>query len=104
MTILRGDVATLDLSDVVTGERLNHVTPGDVLLHDFMEPLGLSARSVARSLDVPPNRITEIINGERAITADTALRLEDLFGASAEFWMNLQCAHDLEVARERVAA
>ena len=104
MTILRKDLDTLDLTDVVTGERLSHVTPGDVLLHDFVEPLGLSARSVARSLDVPPNRVTEIINGERAITADTALRLETLFGASAEFWMNLQSIHDLEVARERVAA
>lgn len=104
MTISRSEVATLDLTGEVTGERLDHVTPGDVLLHDFMEPMGLSARSVARSLDVPPNRITEIINGERAITADTALRLEALFGASAEFWLNLQSAHDLEIARERVAA
>ena len=104
MSISRKDLATLDLADVVTGERLSHVSPGDVLLHDFMEPMGLSARSVARSINVPANRITEIINGECAITADTALRLEALFGASAEFWMNLQSAHDPELARERVAA
>ena len=59
----------------------------------------LSARALARDIGVPPNRITEIIRGERAITADTALRLSRRFGVSAEFWMNLQTAHDLEKAR-----
>ncbi len=104
MTILRKDLDTLDLTDVVTGERLAPVSPGDVLLHEFMEPMVLSARAVARSIEVPANRITEIINGERAITADTALRFQRLFGASAEFWMNLQSAYDLEIARGHVAA
>lgn len=104
MTITRAELATMDFSDIATGERLAPVTPGDVLLHDFMEPLGLSARAVARDLQVPANRITEIINGERVITADTAVRLERRLGASAEFWMNLQTAHDLEMARERVVA
>ena len=103
MTIRRDDLATVDLSDITAGERLGYVPPGDVLLHEFMLPLGLSARAVARDLDVPANRITAIINGERAITADTAVRLERRFGASAEFWMNLQTAHDLELARERGA-
>ena len=103
MPIRRDELASIDFSDIATGERLDHVTPGNVLLSEFMEPLGLSARAVARDLDVPANRITEIINGERAITADTALRLERRFGASAEFWMNLQSTHDLELAREQVA-
>lgn len=104
MTILRKDLDTLDLTDVVTGERLAPVSPGDVLLHEFMEPLGLSARAVGRSIDAPANRVTEIINGERAITADTALRFERLFGASAQFWMNLQSSYDLEKARARIPA
>jgi addiction module HigA family antidote len=99
MTIKREDVGTLDLSDVVTGERLTPVTPGDVLLRDFMEPLGLSARALARDLNVPPNRITEIINGERAVSAETALLLGRRFETSPEFWMGLQMAHDLEVAK-----
>ncbi len=102
MSIARAELATMDFSDIATGERLAPVTPGDVLLHDFMEPLGLSARALAREIEVPANRITEIINGERVITADTAVRLEHRFGVSAEFWMNLQTAHNLELARERV--
>lgn len=104
MTIRRDELANIEFSDIATGERLAPVTPGDVLLHDFMRPLNLSARAVARDLGVPANRVTEIINGERIVTADTAVRLERRFGASAEFWMNLQTAHDLELARERIAA
>jgi len=104
MTIKRDDLATVDFSDITADEQLAHVPPGDVLLHEFMLPLNLSARAVARDLDVPANRITEIINGERAITADTAVRLGRRFGASAEFWMNLQTAHDLELVRARSAA
>lgn len=63
-----------------------------------MVPLGLSARALARELDVAPNRITEILKGERAITAETAIMLGRRFGTSARFWMNLQVAYDLEVA------
>jgi antitoxin HigA-1 len=102
MPIKRDELASTDFSDIATGGRLDHVTPGNILLSEFMEPMGLSARAVARDLDVPANRITEIINGERAITADTALRLERRFGASAEFWTNLQSTHDLELARKQV--
>ena len=65
-----------------------------------MVPHGLTARALARDLGVPPNRITAILNGERAVTAETALLLARRFGASAGFWMNLQTAHDLERARE----
>ena len=102
MAIPRANLDRLNLSDIATGETLAPVTPGEVLRAEFMEPLGLSARALARDLDVPPNRITGIINGDRAITAETALLLADRLGTSAEFWMNLQTAHDLEEARERV--
>jgi addiction module HigA family antidote len=104
MSVQRRDVASLDLSDVVTGERLDAVTPGQVLQVEFMEPLGLSARALARDLQVPANRITEIIRAERTVTADTALLLADRLGTTAEFWLNLQMAHDLETARARNAA
>ncbi len=102
MSIQRRDVAGLDLSDMVTGERLGAVTPGEVLRVEFMEPLGLSARALARNLQVPANRITEIIRAERMVTAETALLLADRLGTTAEFWLNLQMAHDLEMARARI--
>jgi addiction module HigA family antidote len=65
-----------------------------------MEPLGLSARAVAREIEVPVTRITEILKAQRAVTAETALRLARRFATSPEFWLGLQAAHDLEVARE----
>ena len=101
--IRRAGLREADLAAVETGERLSPVTPGEVLREEFMVPLGLSARVVAREIGVPPNRVTGILNGERAVSAATALLLEARFGASAEFWMTLQVAHDLEVAR-RVTA
>lgn len=106
MTISRDDLHRVDLSDVTTGQRLASVTPGEVLRLEFMEPLGLSARALARDLNVPPNRITGILRGDRAITAETALLLSRRFNISAEFWMNLQAGHDLEEARrhEKMAA
>ena len=73
--------------------------PGEILRSEFMEPLGLSARALAAILDVPPNRLTEIIKERRGVTADTALRLSRHFGTTPEFWMNLQAAHDLSKAR-----
>ena len=100
MTITRAEAERMDFSDVSDGERLAPVPPGDVLREEFMVPLGLSARALARDMGVPANRITEILNGERAVTAETAILLEARFGSSAEFWMNLQASHDLEVARE----
>jgi antitoxin HigA-1 len=100
MTITRAEAERMDFSDVSDGERLAPVTPGDVLREEFMAPLGLSARALAREMGVPANRVTEILNGERAVTAETAILLERRFGSSAKFWMNLQASHDLEVARE----
>ena len=98
-TISRSDAERMDFSDVATGKRLAPVTPGEVLREEFMVPHGLPARALARELGVPRNRITAILNGERAVTAATALLLARHFGASAELWMNLQTAHDLELAR-----
>jgi addiction module HigA family antidote len=74
-------------------------TPGEILHREFMEPLGLSANALAHALRVPPNRISTIVQGRRAISADTALRLARYFGTSAEFWLNLQTDHDLRLAR-----
>ncbi len=81
--------------------KLPPIHPGELLRED-MEALGLSARALAEALDVPHNRISAILKGQRAITADTALRLAAYFGTSPEVWMNLQQTHDLKVAeRER---
>lgn len=77
------------------------IHPGDHLAVELSE-LGMSASELARQLEVPANRITEIINGERAITGDTALRLAHFFGTTAEFWLNLQSIYDLRVAEQKV--
>jgi addiction module HigA family antidote len=78
---------------------LEIIPPGEVLLEEFMKPLGVSMNSLARDLHVPPNRVHAIVHGKRAITADTALRLAAYFDSSAEFWLNLQSSHDLRLAR-----
>jgi len=80
-------------------ELLEPISPGEILKEEFMVPFGLSANRVARDIDVPPNRITGIVSGERSITADTALRLGLYFGIEPEFWMNLQMHYDLRMAR-----
>jgi addiction module HigA family antidote len=74
------------------------VHPGDILRHEFLEPLGMSARALARDLGWPANRVTEITSGSRRITAESAIALAGRFGTSAEFWLNLQSAYDLELA------
>ncbi|MCL4814914.1 MAG: HigA family addiction module antidote protein [Vicinamibacteraceae bacterium] len=78
--------------------RLPPVHPGEVLREDLMAPLGLSINRLARDLRVPVTRVSEIVNGRRSITADTALRLARYFGMTPEFWINLQGAYDLDVA------
>jgi addiction module HigA family antidote len=77
--------------------------PGEHLAEELRE-LGMSAAELARRLGVPTNRITEILNGRRAITGDTALRLAHFFGTSAEFWLNLQSLYEIRVARRRLGA
>ncbi len=74
--------------------------PGEVLLEEFMQPMGLSARALGAALAVPHNRISALVKGQRGVSGDTALRLAQYFGTSAEFWMNLQSAYDLSVARK----
>ena len=83
-----------------TSNRLAPVHPGAILLHDFLEPLGLSQTRLARDISVPPRRINEIVLAKRAVTADTALRLAAFFDTSAQFWMNLQARYDLETAED----
>lgn len=102
MTIRRDAIDTMDFSDVCTRGVLDPVSPGDVLLHDFLEPLGLSANALARALNVPANRITGIIHGTRALTADTALRLERHFGMSASAWLALQKDFELRTAKAAI--
>ncbi len=78
---------------------LDIIVPGEILAEEFMKPLGLSINQLARDIDVPPGRISDIINGKRSITADTALRLGKYFGVSPETWLNLQTDYDLRVAK-----
>lgn len=80
--------------------KLDPILPGEVLMEEFIEPLGLTQNRVAIAIGVPPRRINEIVHGKRRITADTALRLGRYFGTTAQFWINLQTHHDLEVERD----
>ena len=83
-------------------KRLDPIPPGEILREEFMRPLEVSINTLARDLDVPVNRISEIVNGKRAITADTALRLGKYFGVSPEIWLDLQSDYELRVARRDV--
>jgi len=78
------------------------IHPGEVLLVEYLEPLGVTQHRLAVSIGVPPRRINEIVHGKRRITADTALRMARYFGTSERFWMNLQGRYDLEVERDRL--
>jgi antitoxin HigA-1 len=81
---------------------LDPIHPGEILREEFMKPMGLSINRLARDIDVPPGRISAIVNGNRAITADTALRLGKYFGVSPELWLGLQADYDLRVAKRTV--
>ena len=74
--------------------------PGEILREEYIVPLGLSARALARAISVPPNRLTEIMRGTRDVSADTAIRLGRYFGTDPRFWLNLQTAHDLSKAEK----
>ncbi|MGC3991286.1 MAG: HigA family addiction module antitoxin [Chthoniobacteraceae bacterium] len=78
--------------------RLKNITPGEILLEDYMKPMGLSQNALARALGVPPRRINEIVQGNRSITLDTSLRLGRYFGQSPRFWLNIQMDCDLRNA------
>src|SRR6058998_2493929 len=81
---------------------LANITPGEILEEDFLKPMGLSQYRLAKDISVPARRINEIVKGQRAITADTALRLGRYFKMSAQFWLNLQSHHDLEQEQKRL--
>ncbi len=81
---------------------LEPIHPGEILLEEFMRPMGISINRLARDISVPPGRISAIVNGKRAITADTAMRFGRYFGTSPEVWMGLQADYELRVARRTI--
>lgn len=83
-------------------KELPPIHPGEILLEEFLKPLGLSQYRLAKGISVPPRRINEIVHGKRAVTADTALRLARFFGTSDRFWLNLQTRFDLEVEKDKL--
>lgn len=82
------------------GKTLEPIHPGEILREEFLNPMGVSINRLARDIAVPPGRISEIVNGKRGITADTALRLARFFNVSAELWLGLQSEYDLRIARQ----
>jgi addiction module HigA family antidote len=84
-------------------ESLANVHPGEILLEEFLKPLGVSQNKLARDIKVPPRRVNEIVLGKRAVTPDTALRLARYFGTSEKFWLGLQMDFDLEEAKRHLA-
>ena len=89
-------------------ELLDEIHPGEILLEDFMKPMGISARQLAADIDVSPSRISDLVHGRRPITADTALRLGLFFSMEPRFWLNLQTEYDMRVTKrtqqEKIAA
>jgi addiction module HigA family antidote len=82
-------------------EKLTNIHPGEILLEEFLQPLGISAYRLSKDLEIPQTRISQIIQGKRRITADTALRLSSYFGNSAKFWLGLQDDYDIEEERNQ---
>ena len=87
----------------MTEERLLPIHPGEILLEEFLKPMGISQYRLAKDISVPARRINEIVHGKRAISPDTALRLSRYFGLSERFWVNLQARYDLEVEKDRLS-
>ena len=83
-------------------KKMSPVHPGEILLEEFLRPLGITQYRLAKDINVPPRRINEIVHGTRSISADTALRLARHFGTSEKFWLNLQARFDLEVEKDRL--
>ncbi|MCZ6719619.1 MAG: HigA family addiction module antitoxin [Gammaproteobacteria bacterium] len=88
----------------MSNKLLPPIHPGEILLEDFLKPMGVSQYRLAKATSVPARRINEIVHGKRAITADTALRLSRFFGISDRFWMNLQTRYDLEIEKDRLGS
>ena len=102
-TIHTQDLDHTDFSDVMTGDALPPVHPGEILRVEYLNPLGMSANALAIALKIPAPRINDIVREKRGITPDTALRLARYFGTSPEFWLNLQTAYDLRVAKQKAS-
>lgn len=83
--------------------KMKPIHPGEILLEEFLKPFGISQYKIAKDINVPARRINEIVHGNRAITADTALRLGKFFGNTAEFWLNLQSRYELELQEDLLA-
>jgi antitoxin HigA-1 len=83
-------------------KKLSPITPGDVLLEEFLRPINITQNQLAKDINVPANRVSQVIHGKREITADTALRLGKYFGIEPEFWLNLQVRYNMKIARNKV--
>jgi len=83
-------------------DHLTPIHPGEILRHDFLEPLGMTQYRLARSIQVHPRRVNQIVHGDRAITADTALRLARFFGTSPQFWLGMQTQYELDVEQDKL--
>ncbi len=83
-------------------KKLSPITPGEILLEEFLKPMGISQSQLAKDISVPANRISQVVHGKREITADTALRLGKYFGIEPEFWLNLQVRFNMKIARSRL--
>ncbi len=83
-------------------KKLSPITPGDVLLEEFLKPMNISQNQLAKDINVPANRISQVIHGKREISADTALRLGKYFGIEPEFWINLQMRYNMKEARNKI--
>ena len=83
-------------------KQLEPITPGEILFEEFMKPLNITQAQLSKDINVPPNRISQIIHGKREITADTALRLGRYFGIEPEFWLNLQVRYNIKMAQARL--
>jgi antitoxin HigA-1 len=101
MSIARKDLKHENYADVATGDTLDAVHPGHVLMADFIEPMGITRYRVAKAIGVQQRRIDEICSGERAVTADTAVRLGLAFNIDPQFWLNLQSQYDIEMIQRQ---
>jgi len=89
---------------MMSNKKLPPIHPGEILLEEFLKPMGISQYRLAKSINVPARRINEIVHGKRAISADTALRLSHYFGMTERFWLNLQTSYELEVEKDRLGS
>lgn len=101
MVILTQELEQTDFSDVISGDTLPPIHPGEILREEYLTPLNLTPNALAVALKVPAPRINDIVREKRGVSPDTALRLARYFGTNPEFWLNLQTAYDLRIAKNR---